>query len=52
MDHSLQFAKRWIITGIVCGFFAGVSYAVSIAISLPPRIAYPVFWAFGLPPLA
>jgi len=47
MDDSLRFAKRWVITGIVCGFLAGVSYAVSIAVNLPPRIAYPVFWAFG-----
>jgi hypothetical protein len=47
MDESTQFAKRWVITGIVCGFLAGVSYAVSVAVSLPPQIAYPVFWAFG-----
>ena len=47
MDDSLKFAKRWVIIGIVCGFLAGVSYAVSIAVPLPPRIAYPVFWAFG-----
>ncbi len=47
MDEPTQFAKRWVITGIVCGFLAGVSYAVSVAVSLPPQIAYPVFWAFG-----
>jgi multidrug transporter EmrE-like cation transporter len=47
MDESLRFAKRWVITGIVCGFFAGVSYGLSIAVSLPLSIAYPVFWAFG-----
>lgn len=47
MDDTTQFAKRWVITGIVCGFLAGVSYAVSVAVSLPPQIAYPVFWAFG-----
>jgi len=47
MDDSTQFAKRWVITGIICGMCAGVSYAVSVAVSLPPQIAYPVFWAFG-----
>lgn len=47
MDDSLQFAKRWVITGIVCGILAGVSYAVSVAVPLPPQLAYPIFWAFG-----
>jgi len=47
MDDSMPFAKRWVITGIICGMCAGVSYAVSVAVSLPPQIAYPVFWAFG-----
>jgi len=47
MDDSVQFAKRWVITGIICGMCAGISYAVSVAVSLPPQIAYPVFWAFG-----
>jgi multidrug transporter EmrE-like cation transporter len=47
MDDSMQFAKRWVITGIICGMCAGISYAVSVAVSLPPQIAYPVFWAFG-----
>lgn len=47
MVNSTQFAKRWVITGIVCGLLAGVSYAVSITVSLPTRIAYPLFWAFG-----
>ena len=47
MDEPTQFAKRWVITGLVCGFLAGISYAVSVAVSLPPQIAYPVFWAFG-----
>ncbi|MGD2246445.1 MAG: hypothetical protein PVI11_07860 [Candidatus Aminicenantes bacterium] len=47
MDQPTQFAKRWVITGLVCGFLAGISYAVSVAVPLSPQIAYPVFWAFG-----
>ncbi|UCE22016.1 MAG: hypothetical protein JSV46_07340 [Candidatus Aminicenantes bacterium] len=47
MDESTQFAKRWVITGLVCGFLAGISYGVSIAVSLPLKVAYPIFWAFG-----
>ncbi|NIM57935.1 MAG: hypothetical protein GTO16_03200 [Candidatus Aminicenantes bacterium] len=47
MDDSLRFAKRWVITGLVCGFLAGISYTLSIAVNLPLRVAYPIFWAFG-----
>lgn len=47
MDDSLRFAKRWVITGFVCGILAGISYAVSVAVPLKPQLAYPIFWAFG-----
>ena len=47
MKDDLRFVKRWVKVGFVCGIFAGLSYGISISVSLPGKIAYFLFWAFG-----
>jgi len=47
MTNNINLTKRWVLTGIVCGILAGAAYSVAIAVNLPMRIAYPIFWSFG-----
>jgi hypothetical protein len=43
----MNLTKKWVLAGIVCGILADIVYPVSIFVSLPLRVAYPVFWSFG-----
>jgi hypothetical protein len=47
MNNNTHLAKRWVLTGIICGLLASAAYGVAIAANLPMRIAYPIFWSFG-----
>lgn len=47
MNPDNGLTKRWVLAGIVCGILADVVYFVSATISLPIRIAFPIFWSFG-----
>ena len=39
--------RNWILAGIICGILADVVYAVSVAVEMPLRVQYPIFWFFG-----
>lgn len=47
MRDDIQFAKKWVKAGFVCGILAGTAYGISIGISLPTHFAHLIFWSFG-----
>ncbi len=47
MNDELNFVKRWVKFGFICGILAGLVYGISIAVPLPVKTAYFLFWSFG-----
>jgi len=47
MPDKIDLTKKWVLAGIVCGILADIVYGVSAGVSLPLRVAYPLFWSFG-----
>ncbi len=47
MNVQNSLARRFVLAGIVCGILADIVYFISATVSLPLRIAFPVFWSFG-----
>lgn len=47
MLENISLVKKWVLAGIICGILADLVYALSVGISFPVRVAYPLFWSFG-----
>ncbi len=47
MPDKIDLTRKWVLAGIICGILADIVYALSVGVSLPPRVAYPLFWSFG-----
>jgi len=47
MSDNISLAKKWVLAGIICGILADLVYGISAGVSIPLRVAYPLFWSFG-----
>lgn len=47
MTSDLAMNRRWILTGIVCGFLAMAVYFFMVFVNMSLKVGYPIAWAFG-----